>query len=326
MNQIRQQQVIPAAAKIPMLTFLSCDWGTSQFRLRLVVGTRVTREVVSARGVATLANAPDRPPAFRRVLRSAIRQLGPAAHGLPVVISGMAASSIGWRELPYAQLPFALDGQNVVADIVAPGVVLLSGVRSATDVMRGEETELIGLARVHALARATVILPGTHSKHVQVAQGHVVDFQTFLTGELYAVLSNQSVLRHSVDGPVDVSRPAFAAGVHAAATLPLTAGLFQVRARQLLQAAPAGDGAAFLSGLLIGAEWQAVPARQPVVLCAGPAVARLYVAAARHLGFGSRVKVVKPATVKMLATLGQAAWLQRNASLLRVPPVTASPM
>jgi len=295
-----------------MPTFLSCDWGTSHFRLRLVAGPRVIRQVASPRGVASLSNALDRPAAFHRVLRDAIRQLRPPGQDLPVVISGMAASSIGWEELPYARLPFALDGSDLVTRQVVPGVTLLSGVRSDTDVMRGEETELIGLARVHQLDRATVILPGTHSKHVTVVRGRIVNFQTFLTGELFAVLSEHSVLRHSVRGPVKRNSPAFAAGVQAAAKSPVTAALFQVRARQLLLAARPGDGAAFLSGLLIGAEWQAIPARQPVVLCARVAVAELYEHAARLLGFGRRLTVMKPATVDKLATVGQAFWLHRQ--------------
>ncbi|MCG3149741.1 MAG: putative 2-dehydro-3-deoxygalactonokinase DgoK1 [Verrucomicrobiae bacterium] len=295
-----------------MPRFLSCDWGTTHFRLRLVAGTRVLRQVAAPRGVASFANASDRSTAFHRVLRSAIRRLRPPDNKTPVVISGMAASSIGWHELPYARLPFALDGSNLVAHQVEPGVTLLSGVRSDTDVLRGEETELIGLSRIHHLDRAMVILPGTHSKHISVDRGHMVSFQTFLTGELFAVLSEHSVLRHSVRGPVSPHSLAFTAGVEAATKLPVTAALFQVRTRQLLQRASTGDGAAFLSGLLIGAEWQAIPPRHPVVLAARAPVASLYERAARLLGFNRRLTVIPPATVDKLATLGQAFWLQQQ--------------
>src|SRR5690606_34731858 len=112
---------------------------------------------------------------------------GSLAH-TPVVISGMASSSMGWRELPYAPLPFSLCGRDLPllrldGEVGTPTrtIVLCSGVRSSNDVMRGEEVELMGLAAlfpqlIHQTEDVWVVLPGTHSKHLRVRDRSVVEF------------------------------------------------------------------------------------------------------------------------------------------------------
>ena len=200
-------------------TFLSCDWGTSQFRLRLVDGPNceVLGEFRSTEGVGRLAAASlgsDRTEHFRRALTAGVstfeKQLSNRPSDCPVVVSGMASSSIGWAELPYSTLPFKLDGSDLVWQDVGPlqvcksshRVILLSGVRAEWEMMRGEETQLLGLTRLsagHALSEeAVVILPGTHSKHVHVKGGYIIDLHTYMTGELFEVLGRHSVLQHSV--------------------------------------------------------------------------------------------------------------------------------
>src|SRR6185295_9114432 len=119
------------------MDFVSGDWGTSNFRLRLVEGTTVKAEVRTDEGTAKLAAlGGDRAEAFRSTLAKGLEQLR-APVALPVVISGMASSSIGWKELPYAKLPFSLDGRDAVWEKVEGRVYLISGLRSATDVLRG---------------------------------------------------------------------------------------------------------------------------------------------------------------------------------------------
>src|SRR6185436_317994 len=137
-------------------SFVSCDWGTSNFRLRLVQGPacEVLGEFRSQDGVASVAaatRARDRAKAFRSTLAKHLstlgRQLGSMGQECPVVISGMASSSIGWAELPYATLPFRLDGSDVVYRELGPlrtkggshRVLLLSGLRGEEEIMRGEE-------------------------------------------------------------------------------------------------------------------------------------------------------------------------------------------
>ena len=144
--------------------FLSCEWGTSTFRLRLLDG-EINRIVALSRGeqgiAATFAawraaggNPEDRWSHFSGVLEQHLarvaRECGYALTGLPLVISGMASSSMGLRELPYARLPLATDGSDLSiehiparTDLPHPAVII-SGVRGDDDLMRGEETQLIG--------------------------------------------------------------------------------------------------------------------------------------------------------------------------------------
>src|SRR5439155_22801466 len=173
------------------MRFVSCDWGTSNFRLRLVDGG-VKGEVCTGEGTARLAARPgDRAEAFRATLAEGLAQLQ-APESLPVVISGMASSSIGWKELPYAKLPFSLDGRDAVWEKIDDRVYLISGLRSDIDILRGEETEALGL--VATLGRempfeAVFVLPGTHSKHLEVNPGGIAVFRTFMTAELFEVLA-----------------------------------------------------------------------------------------------------------------------------------------
>lgn len=285
---------------------LSCDWGTSRFRLRLVDRrtARVLAEHASADGAQPLAAA-HRSPAARRaafgaVLRRGLRALRVADRpDIPLVISGMACSTLGWRPLPYAPLPAGLDGAGFVRDDLRLGgraVRFLSGLRARDDVLRGEECELVGLyagPRRGALPRdGVVVLPGTHAKQVRVRRGRITDFTTHPTGELFALLTRHSTL--CAGGPDGLAAGAFRAGVRAARELGLGAALFKTRARTVLGRLPAGQAPDFLSGVLIGAELAALPAGLPVVLAAGPALARRYRLALRELRPAARPVVIPP--------------------------------
>ncbi len=318
---------------------ISCDWGTTTFRLRIVQTNTaaVLAERRTAEGVQVLAQASATPAAraaaFRatllRHILAAQQELGVALARTPVLVSGMASSSIGWRELPYAPLPFPLDGSGLVVRSVArltlPGtgpvaalpVWLFSGMAGPADIARGEEMEAIGILSRPELAayrdHAVLVLPGTHAKHLRVERGQITDFRTFMTGELLAVLSGHSVLRHSVlpppaDGPdVAGSDEDLCAGVRDAARLPLTHALFRVRTRHVLERIPSDRNTAYLTGLLVGSELdalrQAWPAT-PILLCAGARQAGTYLRACAVLGLGERVVAVPPAVVDHGAVLG----------------------
>ena len=268
--------------------FLSCDWGTTSFRLRRIAGPErtVIREIREQAGVKSLYEEAIRSGAqieaaranvFARFLHTKLEAMlageKTPERKLPLVISGMASSSVGWRELPYAKTPFPLDGSGVRSqelnwskpEWLGP-VYLISGVATACDMMRGEETEVIGLMSDVSLAalreRSLLILPGTHSKHVWIEDQFVVDFRTFMTGELFEVLGRQSLLRASVDAGArtgsdslsDPDRAAFHEGVAWARDQGLAGGLFRVRTRAVLDRRPLADNTWFFSGLLIGAE------------------------------------------------------------------------
>lgn len=309
---------------------LSCDWGTSRFRLRLatVPEGQVLAEVANDDGVGRIAaeTAPAaRDARYRQQLAAALAALAARTDvpldGLPLYVSGMAGSSIGWREVPYASIPFPLAGSRVNHVALPPlthatgsnPITIFGGLACGDDVMRGEETEAAGLARLLDLCAGVLILPGTHSKHLYIDDHHVVQFTTHMTGELYAVLRAHTVLRHSL-GPDDTTdMDAFREGLDCAARLPLAAALFKLRTRQLLHGAARESGSGFLSGLLIGAEICHVRSSQPpggghLILGAGSRLAPLYAEACRCLLWGVRVLALPPAQVDGLTALGHVAF------------------
>ena len=247
--------------------FLSCDWGTTSFRLRWVRGVerKVWREIREPAGIKSLheeaakcgAAGNARAEIFARFLRAKLAALFAGEEvprtTLPLVISGMASSSVGWRELPYGPAPFALDGGCWRAeelhwnkpDWIGP-THLISGHATEHEMMRGEEAEIIGLMAAPELAalrrRCLLILPGTHSKHVRIENESVVDWRTFMTGELFDVLGRHSLLRASVDPDTrptgaefsESERAAFREGVLWAREHGLAGGLFRTRTRAVL--------------------------------------------------------------------------------------------
>jgi 2-dehydro-3-deoxygalactonokinase len=244
---------------------IAADWGTSNFRAQLVDGKgKITDERTSDAGIGKLSGGHE--AAFERLAAG-----WPAA--APAIIAGMAGSRQGWREAPYETLPLAPEALaahlmrftagNGRSIAIVPGVMLQSPARDG-DVIRGEETQIVGLLRSDPGFSGVVILPGTHSKWVKVAGGRIEDFQTYLTGEMFELLSRQSFLRHSVsEEGGDLSTPEdFALGVRRTAidALPFLGAIFSVRARQLLLDAPKADNLAYLSGLIIGGEIAAAKA------------------------------------------------------------------
>ena len=267
-------------------------------------------EHTSDEGIQALAlNYPqneERHLAMAEVLRSSIDALALTDQPhIPVMMSGMASSTLGWQSLPYAPLPAPLDGSTLrYLDFEVDGhpVRLISGLHSANDVMRGEETELVGLFSGPAKARATddfiVILPGTHSKWVRVKDATVTGFRTFLTGEMFSLLCEHSILRHSVgssrqaDGQSPVFRERLRTVLENPSALPFS--LFSIRAEGLLGEFPPDDAAAALSGYLIGAEIagarsQFATAGNEVILIASGGLADLYSAALEEAGMTTTV-------------------------------------
>lgn len=278
--------------------FFSCDWGTTTFRLRRVSGRnlQVLNELRLTEGSKTLyeraladgdATAAGRARVYTALLRKALASWpGAAGPPLPLIISGMASSSVGWQEVPYAEVPFPLNGEKarvIRVEWDQPDCVtatyLVSGVRCAHDMMRGEETEALGLLSDPSLAawrqESLLILPGTHSKHLVIRDGAIIDFQTYMTGELYSVLLAHSLLKATTTGahfphpaPPQI-QAAFADGVCSAKERGLGGSLFRTRSRGVLDGLLPEANSAFLSGVLIGAEMRDVTARSDRILLAG---------------------------------------------------------
>jgi 2-dehydro-3-deoxygalactonokinase len=246
--------------------YVAVDWGTSSFRLWLIDRTgQVVGERRSDEGMMTAAKA-----GFASVLQSHLDAVG-AGSDLPVLICGMAGARQGWVEAGYVDTPAPLAavleravpvvGQS--RDIrILPGIAQRDS--SAPDVMRGEETQLLGALGLDAAGSALVCMPGTHSKWVSISGGTVEHFATFMTGELFSVVSRETILSHAVAGADDaVEADSFKSAVAAAFKNPAFAAnlLFQARARQLLFGGTPAAARETLSGTLIGIELAAGLAR-----------------------------------------------------------------
>ncbi len=292
-----------------MISFASCDWGTSTFRLRLPPGVR-PREIRNQSGVASLANrGGDRAQGFRDTLNQARSALSIPTE-IPILISGMASSSLGWKELPYAELPFALDGSDAIWTDLGEHLYLISGARGATDMMRGEETQALGVAALLGKTlppEAILILPGTHSKHLTLRNAQITEIRTFMTGELFDLLMRQSVLRHSTTPDATFDATSFQDGVTATRTHSLIAKLFRVRTRQVLDHKDAESNTSFLSGLLIGTELaELAENKHPLLVAATEPLLQAYRLAVQVLDLPTRVQFLD---ADQLTELGQAVLL-----------------
>lgn len=284
------------------------------------------REPVGVRSIFESASADARAGAFAEFIGERLEEMARAAEcaGAPLVISGMASSSIGWKEVEYAQAPFALDGFGLRVEELKWGApawlgptFLVSGVATEREMMRGEETQAIGLMARPELARfrgaATLVLPGTHSKHLRIENSAVVDFRTFMTGELFDVLAKHSVLRATVEADAAVlDSEGFREGVRVGAREGLAANLFQARTRGVLGKGTPGENAAFLSGLLIGSELREVDWSRPVIVAAGANLAEAYsIAVETHAPAEAALVHVQPALVEEATMAAHRLILER---------------
>ena len=262
------------------------DWGSTSLRVFLIgVDGRLLDSRASDAGCSAMDGDP---AAYRAALARHAGDWLDADPDLPLLVCGMAGSKHGWHEVPYAdcpadlaQLPLhrlprpAYDSARFAA--IVPGL-LHAPAAAPPDVMRGEEVQLAGALVGHpALASDSVIvLPGTHSKWARIVDGRAMAFATHMTGELYALLSRQSVLARLM--PVDADghdEAGFLAGVRAARDAgpgeSLSHQLFAVRTLGLTQRLAPSALADYLSGLLIGHELRAGLAWRDTAGCAsGP--------------------------------------------------------
>lgn len=328
----------------PQSAFLSCDWGTSAFRLRLVEREtlKILAEESSKEGNAATAEQwkqagqpPEQRVAFYlAIVQAHLKKLEEAAKTsldeVPVVISGMASSTIGMVEVPYKPLPFATDGSDLAVRILPATpdfkhvVLLVSGVKSDDDVMRGEEVQLVG-CRFERTDEAQFFLhPGTHAKHVRVQDGQATTLKTYMTGEFFSLLSTKSILAASVEegSKLDegANRQWFEKGVHDSGQDNLLHNAFLVRTNDLFKKASRPENHFYLSGLLIGSECRDLLGHEPtgITLAGEPVLLALYEAALRTLGIADKVPVRTKSAEEVTLT-GQAAVLQHHLGELRQP-------
>lgn len=283
--------------------FISCDWGTSFFRLRLVAvsDVHVVAEVSSAEGIAPVyqqwqqKGGESRLVFYRAVLHRHIKQLQQkvphSLHGLPVLVSGMASSSIGMKEVRYKELPFAITGSDLTVHAIQAttdfpnDIFLISGAKTDTDVLRGEETALVGCLIGRKEEEQFVILPGTHSKHIAIVNNKAVAFHTYMTGEIFELLTQKSILSNSVEKGAEVpeknNRECFEKGVQDSLRTNLLQAAFRVRTNDLFGKMTKQENFYYLSGLLIGTEVKelAPKGHLPITLVSNDLLRTLYQAA-----------------------------------------------
>jgi 2-dehydro-3-deoxygalactonokinase len=284
------------AAFLKRIVWIAVDWGTSNLRVWGVNGdSQVVAEASSDKGMARLDRA-----GFEPALLELVGDWLPHGRQIPVIACGMVGARQGWVEAPYRQAPckpvlFDTFGSPDTND-PRLAVKILAGIKqvgAVPDVMRGEETQIAGVLSNEPRFEGVLCLPGTHTKWVRIGAGEIVDFKTFMTGELFNLFSTHSVLRHSLDG-TGWDGIEFEKSIRSMADEPASfAGrLFSIRAETLVAGLSAAKANARLSGLLIGAElvaaktyWQ----HQNVTIVGNGVQSELYAEGLRMLGRSPRI-------------------------------------
>jgi len=304
--------------------FVAVDWGTSHLRVWLLAADgSILAERRSDQGMAATPREH-----FESVLDAHLDALAVPAD-IPVIMCGMVGSRQGWVEAGYLPVPVSLDripDNAARVDGVARDIRILPGLSktdlAAPDVMRSEETQLFGLIRLSPVAddmQRIVCMPGTHSKWVHMEGTSVIDFASFITGDMYAVMAAHSVLHHSLSvDPVDPKSPAFKTAVEASLNSPadFLARLFSIRAAGLLHNLSPADARASLSGCLIGQEIAGALPRfsmpDKIDLVAGNMPGTLYAEALAIAGIQCRSHDGDALVIAGLTGAATALWKNRS--------------
>lgn len=236
--------------------FIAVDWGTTNRRVwRIEPDGSVEDAFADGSGITSVSGG-----RFDAEVAMIRERLG----DLPMLLGGMIGSDRGWRDVPYVPCP--ADPRALASGVcwIAPRTGIVPGVSqedpAAPDVMRGEEVQIFGALALGMIpADALVCHPGTHAKWVRLDGGRITRFATWMTGEVFALISLHSILAGQLEGEAELGA-AFASGVAASADGDPFGHLFALRAGKLL-GTPLPDGPSYASGLLIGTEVRAALAR-----------------------------------------------------------------
>ena len=259
--------------------YVAVDWGTTNRRAYLIdsAGKR-TDEFEDAMGVLSVLDG-----GFPEAVAEIRRRLGDK----PLLLAGMIGSNRGWKEAPYVPCPTGIEeiasalvwvGER---EAIVPGVSYIGDGRA--DVMRGEEVQLLGGAAAGLVDQDGLAChPGTHNKWALLRHGRIHNFRTVMTGELFSLLKEHSILADLLQAEVETNDAFREAARHAIENETLPADLFAVRARVLLGQARKEDAASWTSGLLIGADVRiglTTPTGAQITVVGRPELTRLYAAA-----------------------------------------------
>jgi 2-dehydro-3-deoxygalactonokinase len=259
--------------------FIAVDWGTTNRRAyRIDSSGKCVDRFEDHQGVLSVPEG-----GFPAAVAEIRQRLGDH----PLLLAGMIGSNRGWKEAPYVPCPAGIEelAKALVwagdREAIVPGVSYTGNGRA--DVMRGEEVQLLGaVASKRVDAMGMVCHPGTHNKWVTLRRGRIDEFQTVMTGEIYNLLKEHSILSDLLQGKVEVNDSFNEAAAHAVFNEALPAELFSVRARVLLGLAKKEDAAAYTSGLLIGTDVRiglSVPTAARISVIGRPELTKLYAAA-----------------------------------------------
>jgi 2-dehydro-3-deoxygalactonokinase len=259
--------------------FIAVDWGTTNRRAYLIDSAgKQAGEFEDGKGVLSVGSGgfPD-----------AIREIRDKLGDKPLLLAGMVGSNRGWKEAPYVPCPVGID--ELAAKLVWPGEreAIVPGVSyigdGRADVMRGEEVQVLGAATAGLVGPdALVCHPGTHNKWTVLHQCQIQSFRTVMTGELFSLLKDHSILGDLLKGKVENNDVFRKAANYAIFNEALPAELFSIRASVLLGQMKKEDAASYGSGLLIGTDVRIglqVPTGAQVVLIGRPELTHLYAAA-----------------------------------------------
>ena len=260
--------------------WIAVDWGTTSFRAYLMVNNDVLENVETNDGMKFVQNQH-----FENTLVSLIEPWLDHKNKIEILASGMVGSKQGWIEAPYQKTPCNLNNIEFISPSVKDNrfsLKIFSGVsqHNTPDVMRGEETQIAGFLYDNPNFNGSICLPGTHSKWVNIENGNIINFKTFMTGELFEIISKNSILIHSVTSN-KVLKNELKMAVNEIFQNPEIFGnaLFQLRADDLINSKGSKVYKSKLSGYLLGLElvgslelWK----KKDVILIGNPDLTELY--------------------------------------------------
>ena len=237
---------------------IAVDWGTSNFRAFLIgENATVVNQTESASGFLTVKDQ-DFASALKAILSAWIDNY----YDYPIVMAGMVGSKHGWHEVDYVNTPCASaalvrSAKRFELPWGQPAFII-AGVKHdsdlQTDVMRGEEVQVLGLSELVNKSSLTAVLPGTHSKHIAIKDHQIQSLQTFMTGELYHLLVEHSILGKGITTTTNVDKDAFLKGVKEVIGTNITSSMFLARTHLLFERLVPSSIPDYLSGMLISHE------------------------------------------------------------------------
>jgi 2-dehydro-3-deoxygalactonokinase len=284
---------------------VAVDWGTTSLRGALLDDAgKVLAEKSAPLGILNVPGG-DFAGTFAAQFSEWMRDAGSLC-----LISGMAGSRQGWQEAPYAPCPAGPEELTRRLRWIEPGrIALVPGLSveqgGVPDVMRGEEVQIFGALRLTGLSDGLFVLPGTHNKWVTVQAGRVIGFRTYMTGEVYGLLTQHSILSRTTEADAPLDEAAFLDGVRRAGEGEgLLHNAFGARALALFERLAPVPSASYLSGLLIGEELRTQSPGREVVLIGAPALTARYALALKQAGVATRTLGAE-ATWAGLAAVGE---------------------